>query len=117
MEKKNSKTLHSELSSNGDIDILDSTVFSTIFEPHLSYLEKCKSDVFQITLRGQPSWSWSYGNWITTTYAISVYHHQRCEFEPHSWRGVLDTTLYDKVCQWLTEDTRVSSPIKLATTI
>ena len=24
-----------------------------------------------------------------------------CEFESCSWRGVLDTTLYDKVCQWL----------------
>ena len=24
-----------------------------------------------------------------------------CEFESHSWRGVLDTTLCDKVCQWL----------------
>jgi hypothetical protein len=24
-----------------------------------------------------------------------------CEFEPHSWRGVLDTTLCDQVCQWL----------------
>jgi hypothetical protein len=24
-----------------------------------------------------------------------------CEIEPHSWRGVLDTTLCDKVCQWL----------------
>ena len=23
-----------------------------------------------------------------------------CEFESHSWRGVLDTTLYDKVCRW-----------------
>jgi hypothetical protein len=23
------------------------------------------------------------------------------EFEPRSWRGVLDTTLCDKVCQWL----------------
>jgi hypothetical protein len=29
------------------------------------------------------------------------YHHQRCEFVSCSWRGVLDTTLYDKVCQWL----------------
>jgi hypothetical protein len=28
--------------------------------------------------------------------AISV---SRCEFEPRSWRGVLNTTLYDKVCQ------------------
>jgi len=33
-----------------------------------------------------------------TTYAISVYHHYRCEFESHSWRGVLDTILYYKVC-------------------
>jgi hypothetical protein len=24
---------------------------------------------------------------------------QSCEFESHSWRGVLDTTLCDKVCQ------------------
>ena len=30
-------------------------------------------------------------------YAISAYHHYSCEFEPRSWRGVLDTTL----CQWL----------------
>jgi hypothetical protein len=24
-----------------------------------------------------------------------------CEFVPRSWRGVLDTTLCDKACQWL----------------
>jgi len=35
---------------------------------------------------------------FTTTYAISAYHHQRCEFESRSWRGLLDTTLCDKVC-------------------
>jgi len=34
----------------------------------------------------------------TTHKAISL---SRCEFEPRSWRGVLNTTLYDKVCQWL----------------
>ena len=28
-------------------------------------------------------------------------HHQSCEFEPRSWRGVLDATSCDKVCQWL----------------
>ena len=33
-----------------------------------------------------------------TTYAISAYHHISCEFEPRSWRGVLDTTLCDKIC-------------------
>ena len=38
---------------------------------------------------------------FTTTCAISAYHHYKCEFEPRSWRGVLDTTLCDKVCQWL----------------
>ena len=36
---------------------------------------------------------------FTTTCAISTYHHKRCEFEPRSWRGVLDTTFCDKVCQ------------------
>ena len=34
-------------------------------------------------------------------YAISAYHYLSCEFEPRSWRDVLDTTLCDKVCQWL----------------
>jgi hypothetical protein len=24
-----------------------------------------------------------------------------CKFESHSWQGVIDTTLCDKVCQWL----------------
>ena len=32
---------------------------------------------------------------------LSCCLHSYCEFEPCSWRGVLDTTLYDKVCQWL----------------
>ena len=36
-----------------------------------------------------------------TTHAISAYHHYCFEFEP---RGVLDTTLCDKVCQWLATD-------------
>jgi hypothetical protein len=32
---------------------------------------------------------------FTATYALSVYHQERCEFELRSG----DTTLYDKVCQ------------------
>ena len=36
---------------------------------------------------------------LTTTYAISAYHHSS-EFESHSWRSVLDTIICDKVCQW-----------------
>ena len=38
---------------------------------------------------------------FTTTYAISAYYQWCCEFEVRSGRGVLDTTLCDKVCQWL----------------
>jgi len=34
---------------------------------------------------------------FTTTYAISAYHYKRCEFEPRSWRGVLDKTICNKV--------------------
>ena len=37
---------------------------------------------------------------FTTTYTINSYHHWSCEFESRSWRGVLDTTLCDTVCQW-----------------
>ena len=33
---------------------------------------------------------------FTTTCAIIAYRHLRCEFEPRSWRGVLDTKLGDK---------------------
>jgi hypothetical protein len=35
---------------------------------------------------------------FTTTYAISAWC---CEFESRSWRGLLYTTLWDQVCQWL----------------
>ena len=33
---------------------------------------------------------------FTTTFAINVYHHNSCELEFRSRRGVLDTTLCDK---------------------
>jgi hypothetical protein len=38
---------------------------------------------------------------FTTTCADNAYHHYRCEFESHSWRSLLDTTLSDvtKVCK------------------
>ena len=38
---------------------------------------------------------------FTNTYATCayMYHHQRCKFESHSWRGGLYATLCDKVCQ------------------
>ena len=36
---------------------------------------------------------------LPIAYAISAYHHWSCEFETHSSRDVLDTTLCDQVCQ------------------
>jgi hypothetical protein len=48
------------------------------------------------------SWLWSYGNWIYN------YLFNQCLSPLLLWvpipfrRGVLDTTKYDKVCQWLT---------------
>ena len=64
-----------------------------------------------------PSWSWLYKGHhgrdhirgchgldrmvveFTNTCVISAYLHLSCEFESHSWQGVLNTTLCDKVCQ------------------
>jgi len=43
--------------------------------------------------------------------AISVYRHGCCEFDFWLWRGKLDTTLCNTVCQWL------PPPIKLTVTI
>jgi hypothetical protein len=59
-----------------------------------------------------------FDGWIFNYLCISAYHHYRCEFEPRSWRGVLDTILCDKICQWLatgwwfSPGTPVSSNIK-----
>jgi hypothetical protein len=36
---------------------------------------------------------------FTTTCAISVYHHESYEIELHSWQGVPDIALCDKVCK------------------
>ena len=38
---------------------------------------------------------------FTTTFASNGHNHYSYEFEHRSWRDVLDTTLCDKVCQWL----------------
>jgi len=55
-------------------------------------------DIFKLFLQGQ-SWSWSYSTWIYN------YLCNQCLspliFESRWWRGVLDTTLCDKFCQWL----------------
>ena len=53
---------------------------------------------------------------FTTTYAISAYYHWYCGFESRSGRGVLDTTLCDKVCQWLATDLWFSSGTLVSST-
>jgi len=60
---------------------------------------------------------------FTTTYAISAYHHKRCEFECRLWRDVPDATLCDKFGSdlWQVGDflrvLRFPPPIKLVATI
>jgi hypothetical protein len=49
---------------------------------------------------------------FTITCAIIAYHHYSSEYEPRSWRGVLDTTL----CDFL-RIVRFPLPIKLNATI
>ena len=40
-----------------------------------------------------------YGSWIDNYLCNQCLSpHKMCEFESHSWRGVLNTTLCDKVC-------------------
>ena len=47
--------------------------------------------------------------WFYNINQVSIYNDYRCKFESCSWHGVLDTTLCDKVCQWL-ETCRWFSP-------
>ena len=59
----------------------------------------CSSLTFHILFVGDMSHHGHNCRVLTTNCAISGYHHYSCEFESHSLQGVLDTTLYDKVCQ------------------
>jgi len=62
-------------------------------------------------------------NELYFNYSCIYQSTESCEFEPRSWRGVLDTTLCDKVCQWLvtgrwfSRGTPFPPPIKLTATI
>ena len=50
------------------------------------------------------------------TFMTSAYHHHSCEFESRSWRGVLDTAVCDKVCQWLATGRWFSPGIPVSST-
>jgi len=46
-------------------------------------------------------WPWLYGNWIYNYLCDQCLSPLKLWVRPRSWRGVLDATLCDKVCQWL----------------
>ena len=45
------------------------------------------------------SWSWSYGSWIYDYLCNQCLSSLKLWVQTRSWRGVLDATLCDKVCQ------------------
>ena len=49
----------------------------------------------------ESSWSSSCGTWIYNYLCNQCLSPLMLWFESRSWWGVLDTTLYDKACQWL----------------
>ena len=57
--------------------------------------------------------SWSYCSWIYNYLCNQCLSSLSCEFEPRSWRGVLDTALCDKVYLWLATGQWVSSTNKI----
>ena len=48
-----------------------------------------------------PMWSWSYGSWIYNYLCKHYLSPLKLWVQTCSWWSVLDTTLSDKVCQWL----------------
>ena len=50
----------------------------------------------------EPSWTWSYGSWIYNYLCNQCLSPLKLWVLTRWWRGVLDKTLCDKVCQWLT---------------
>ena len=48
---------------------------------------------------------------FTSTHESSANHHYSCEFKSRSWRGVLDTKVWDKVCQWLCQWFSSGTPV------
>jgi hypothetical protein len=57
----------------------------------------------------EPSKSWSYGSWIYNYLCNQCLSPLTLWVQIQLRRGVLDTTLWDKVCQWLTVS-RLFSP-------
>jgi len=57
---------------------------------------------------------------VIVCYCVSNYMYNQClsllKLESRSWRSVLDTTLCNKVCQWLAEGRWFSPGIQVSST-
>jgi len=59
--------------------------------------------VLSLSANKEPLWSWSYGSWIYNYLCNQLLSPLTLWVRIPRWRGVLDTTLWYKVCQWLAE--------------
>ena len=62
----------------------------------INYMSFCKLPILE-----GPSWWWSYASWIYNYLCNQYISPTKLCVRIRFRRGVLDTTLYDKVCQWL----------------
>ena len=62
----------------------------------------------------RPSWSWWYGSWIYNELCNQSLSPLVLWVRSRWWRGVLDTTLCDAVCQWLAAGQWFSSCISVS---
>jgi hypothetical protein len=63
-----------------------------------------------------PSWSWLYGSWINNYLCNQCLSPLQLWVWTCSWWGVLNTTLCDKVCQWLVTGWWFSSGFPVSST-
>jgi hypothetical protein len=80
------------------------THFEYVNSQHMfyyNYFSHCQHCSFH-HLTWEPSWSWSYGSWIYNYLCNQCLSLLTMWFQIPLRRGVLDATLCDTVCQWLT---------------
>jgi hypothetical protein len=74
-----------------DLFIIISYIYPDIWNTLLFWIKKVCSFDFD-TIAGSHGRDRMVVGFTTT---CVIYHHKSCEFESHSWQGVLKTTLYD----------------------
>jgi len=72
------------------------------YKPAGSHWQTLSHNVVSSTSRHErgPSWSWSYGSWIFNYLYNQCLSPLKLWVRTRSFRGVLETTLYDKVWWW-----------------